>query len=79
MTKEPLTRQALADIVLGAIRSHAECREVKEIGISLQEIVGVGRNWHVTITDAGSADIEIAFTVARRVQQKFNSIYKVVD
>jgi hypothetical protein len=79
MSKIPITRQELTAKVLAAIREHPECRSVKEIAITPAEIVHVETTWHVNIIDSGGADVELAFAVARKVQDNLSSLFEVID
>jgi hypothetical protein len=79
MCKIPITRQELSAKVLAAIREHPECGSVKEIAITPAEIVHVGTTWHVNIIDSGDADMELAITVARRVQENLSPLFEVID
>jgi len=79
MSKIPITRQELTAKVLAAIREHPECRSVKEIAVTPAEIVHVGTTWHVNIVDSGGADVQLAFAVARKVQNNLSSLFEVID
>ena len=42
-------------------------------------ILDVGTTWHVNIIDSGEADVEVAFTVARMIQEKLSPSFEVID
>ena len=79
MGKVPITRQELSDKVLAAIREHPKCTSVKEIAITPGVIVDVGTTWHVNIIDSGDADLEVALTVARTIQEHLSPSFEVID
>ena len=75
----PITRQELSAKVLAAIREHPKCRSVKEIAVTPEVILDVGTAWHVSIIDSGGADVELALTVARKVQEDLSPLFEVID
>ena len=79
MCKTPITRQELSAKVLAAIREHPNCESVKEIAITPEVILDVGTTWHVNVVDGGDADIALAMTVARTVQERLSSSFEVID
>ena len=79
MGKIPITREELAAKVLAAIREHPQCGSVKEIAISPEEVLDIGATWHVNIVDSGGVDVELAYTVARRVQENLDPLFEVID
>ena len=72
--KIPITRGGLCAEVLAAIREHPRCHGVKEIAITLETILDVGTTWHVTIIDGGDTGIELAYAVARKVQEQLSPV-----
>jgi hypothetical protein len=79
MPKIPIKRQELSAKVLAAIREHPKCASVKEIAITPELILDVGPTWHVNIIDSGDADIELAITVARTIQENLGQLFEVID
>lgn len=79
MCKVPIPRQELTAKVLAAIREHPKCASVKEIAITPQVILDVGTTWHVNITDSGGADVDVALTVARTIQENLSASFEVID
>jgi hypothetical protein len=39
----------------------------------------VGTTWHINIIDGGEADIAVALTVARMIQERLSSSFEVID
>ncbi len=74
-----ITRQELAAKVLAAIREHPKCGSVKEVAITPTETQGAETTWHVNVVDSGDADVDLVVTVARRIQEKLGSSFKVID
>ena len=79
MCKIFVTRQELTTKVLAAIREDPKCRSVKEIAITPAEILDVGTSWHVNVVDSGDADVELASTAARMIQEKLSPLFEVID
>ena len=74
-----ITRQELAAKILAAIREHPKCESVKEVAITPTETQGAETTWHVNVVDSGDADVDLVVTVARRIQEKLGSSFKVID
>ena len=79
MNKTPITRQELSAKVLAAIREHPKCASVKEITITPIVISDAATTWHVNILDSGDADIQVALTVTRTIQERLSSMFEVTD
>ena len=80
MARFPLRVRSYPAKVLAVIREHPKCGSVKEITITPAEILDLeGTTWHVNIIDSGDSDVEVALTVARRIQENLSPLFEVID
>ena len=79
MANIPVTRAELAEKVIAAIRQEPGCADVKEISITSVMIVDGGPTWHASITDSGTAEINVAYRAAVRITELYTRLFQLVD
>ena len=79
MHKTPITRAELTSKVLAEVSEHEECRGVIEVAITPVEMEGHGSTWHANIVDSGTSNIGVSMTVVRKVTEKLEPLFEVVD
>jgi hypothetical protein len=75
----PISREALNAKVLTEIRKHPGCETVCEIAITIEAILNQGTTWHITVVDAGDADVAVAIRAARAIQAEWETCFAILD
>jgi len=75
--KQRISRRALEENVLAAVRAEPDCQDVQEISISAVKVSDGGSTWHVTVVSKGSVPFDMANHAAKRVQDRMVELYEL--
>ena len=78
MTKSRISREELTSKVLAAVRQQPGCEDVKEVGVTMVEIVDGPSCWRASVIDSGGADLETASHAARKAEEKLAARFELV-
>ena len=79
MVKTLVTREELTEKVIAAIRLQPGCEDVREISITLVDVIGGESTWRAAIVDSGTADFDAAYHAAARVTEEYSKLFQLTQ